>query len=172
MNFLRGTALLRSRLTRTAALLCALLPGLALGASPAAAATGSPSLDGRERTVIERINAVRADHGLAPLTTRRKLSHAADRHTARQLSRRTLSHQLPGEASLQGRLRLSAGRLPVGEVVAWAARQGSGSAAIVRNWMDSPEHRALLLSGDFRVAGIGIRTGSGGLYATVDLAAH
>lgn len=138
-------------------------------AVPAAQARSNhPKLDTRERQVIHRINAVRAEHGLARLAFGRKLSNAADRHSKRLQRSRTLSHQLPGEASLTGRLASAARAKPIGEVVFFASR-GTSSAAIVRAWMDSPGHRAVLLSTEFGRAGVGIRTGRGGLYATVDV---
>ncbi len=137
--------------------------------SPAAAQADGPSVDGRERNVIHRINQVRIDHGLRPLDLTPGLTRAADRHTRWQVRSRTLSHQLPGEKSLADRLRRPAGGALVGEVVFWASGSAR-SADLVRAWMDSPGHRATLLSGSFDRAGIGIRAGRGGLYATVDVA--
>ncbi|MBJ7472711.1 MAG: CAP domain-containing protein [Solirubrobacteraceae bacterium] len=136
--------------------------------APAAQADG-PTADGRERNVIHRINQVRADHGLRPLDLTPGLTRAADRHSRWQARSRRLSHQLPGEKSLTARLRKPAGGAKVGEVVFWSSRDAR-SARLVRAWMDSPGHRATLLSPSFSRAGIGIRTGRGGLYATVDVA--
>lgn len=149
-----------------------LLPAAAIGTAAVAAPTAhgnAPRVDGRERNIVHRINEVRIDHGLRPLDLTPGLSRAADRHSRRQARAHTLSHQLPGEADLSTRLAKAAGGKPVSEVIFW----GSGSvrsARVVRAWMDSPGHRAALLSADFTRAGIGIRTGRGGLYATVDLA--
>lgn len=148
------------------------LPAAAFGTAVIAAPTASgnaPQVDGRERNVIHRINEIRADHGLRALDLTPGLTRAADRHSGRQARSRTLSHQLPGEADLSARLRGVAGGKPVSEVIFWGDG-GVRSARIVRAWMDSPGHRAALLSSSFTRAGIGIRTGRGGLYATVDLA--
>ncbi|MDO9353090.1 MAG: CAP domain-containing protein [Solirubrobacteraceae bacterium] len=139
-------------------------------AAPAQAGANEPRLDTRERQVLHRVNAVRADHGLARLAFGRKLSRAADHHSRRSQQRRTVAHTLPGEQPLEGRLAHAARVKPIGEVIYWT-RRGASSAEIVRAWMRSPGHRALLLSPDFGRAGIGIRTGRTGLYATVDLAA-
>lgn len=161
---------LRRRLPRT--LLAAVAAGGAASAStPAPASASGAAVDGRERNVIARVNAVRADHGLAPLRTGQRISRAADRHSLRQQRAGTLSHQLPGESPLAQRLRRAVHRMPVAEVVLWSAR-GARSAEIVRAWMDSPGHRAVLLSPDFRLAGVGIRSGRGGVFATVDVAAR
>lgn len=162
----------RSR-ARTGALLTLTALGAGAGGflTPAAmAGANEPRLDTRERAVIHRVNAVRADHGLAPLSFGGRLSRAADRHARRQLRARVLGHQVGGEAPLATRLARAARVQPIGEVVYFSGR-GARSAAIVRAWMDSPPHRAVLLHPDFGRAGIGIRTGRGGLYATVDVAA-
>lgn len=147
------------------------LPVAALGVAVAAptAYGNAPRVDGRERNVIHRINEIRADHGLRALDLTGGLSRAADRHSRRQARSRTLSHQLPGEADLGARLRDVANGQPVGEVIYWGSG-GVRSSRLVRAWFDSPAHRASLLSSSFSRAGIGIRTGSGGLYATIDLA--
>ena len=136
-----------------------------------AAAAGAPRFDARERAVLARVNAVRADHGLAPFAAGGRLARAADRHSLRQQRARTLSHQLPGESPLMQRLAKAARATPVGEVVLFASG-GTSSAKIVRAWMDSPGHRSVLLSPDFGRAGIGIRTGAGGAFATMDVAAR
>ncbi len=146
-----------------AVLLCALLP-----AAPAVAG-GSPSIDARERKVIDRVNAVRADNGLPPLRLDRKLSRSADRHSRRMQKRRVLSHRLPGEASLRARLRWAVGGATVGEVIFWGSG-GARSASMVRAWMRSSSHRATLLSRRYARAGIGVRTGPGGTWATIDVA--
>lgn len=150
----------------------ALLPAAAVGATAVAAPAAhanAPRVDGRERNVVHRINQIRADHGLRALDLTSGLSRAADRHSRWQARARTLSHQLPGEANLSSRLRKAAGHDHVSEVIFWGSG-GIRSAQIVRAWMDSPGHRAALLSSSFSRAGIGIRVGRGGLYATVDLA--
>lgn len=157
----------RRRTLRRLALSVAALGTTAIAAPTAVA--NAPRVDGRERNVIHRINQVRADHGLRALDLTGGLSRAADRHSRRQARTRTLSHQLPGEPDLAARLRDVANGQPVSEVIFWGSG-GVRSARVVRAWMDSPGHRAALLSSTFSRAGIGIRTGRGGLYATVDLA--
>ncbi len=143
--------------------------GIASATAPAPALADGPQIDGRERNVVHRINQVRIDHGLRPLDLTPGLSRAADRHSRWQARSRTLSHRLPGERDLTARLRKPAGGAPVGEVIFWSTG-GSRSAQLVRAWMDSPGHRATLLSSSFSRAGIGIRAGRGGLYATIDVA--
>jgi uncharacterized protein YkwD len=151
-------------LIRTLLPVIAALAGLALTGSAHAAA-----IDGREAAVIERINAVRAQHGRSRLTLDDRLSRAADRHSRRMARARTLAHRVWGEAALGTRLRWAIGDAYAGEVIFWAS--GSvRSARIVRAWMRSPGHRHTLLSERFTRAGIGIREGRYGVYATVDVA--
>lgn len=142
-------------------------------ALPSSARAASGRVDGREAAVLKRINEVRAAHGLAPFARHRKLSRAADRHSKRMARARTLTHRVWGEGSLGDRLRWAVGGAKTGEVIYWGrARGGVRSATIVRAWMNSPGHRAILLSSGFHRAGIGIRPGSGGSYATVDVASN
>lgn len=157
-------ALVRMLLTLTAMASTLLAPGVARAAN-------SPVVDLRETAVIDRVNAIRADHGLAALSIDPRLSRAADRHSRRMARARTLAHRLAGEGRLSGRLRWAVGTANVGEVIFWG-KGGVRSAEIVRAWMNSPGHRDLLLSRRFALAGIGIRSGGGGAYATVDLASR
>ncbi|MDQ8044230.1 MAG: CAP domain-containing protein [Solirubrobacteraceae bacterium] len=164
----------RPALRRTffAAVLAASGGGAGAAALPAAAsAANTPHLDARERAVIHRINLIRKAHHLQPLIAGGRLSQAADRHSKRQLQASTLAHQLPGEASATDRVATAARTHTVGEAVYFATR-AAGSKAIVRAWMASPPHRALLLDPSFGRAGVGIRIGHGGVYATADVAAR
>jgi uncharacterized protein YkwD len=171
MSFPHPSAILRTRLrAAVVAAFAVTASSSTFVASQAHAGANEPRLDTRERQVIHRVNAVRADHGLPRLTFGGKLSKAADRHSHRSQQRRTLAHTLPGEQPLASRLAHAARVRPIGEVIYWT-RRGASSAEIVRAWMRSPGHRALLLSPEFGRAGVGIRTGRSGLYATVDLAA-
>lgn len=156
----------RRALVRTLLTFATLLTAL-VGGSPARAA--APSVDARENAVIDRINAVRAQHGLAALAIDPELSRAADHHSRRMARARTLAHRVWDEGALAGRLHWATGDARVGETLFWG-RGSARSAEMVRAWMRSPGHRALLLSSRFRSAGVGIRPGGGGIYATVDLA--
>lgn len=159
----------RRALLRTLLTITTLAAGLL--APSAAGAANSPVVDLRETAVIDRVNAIRADHGLSALAIDSRLSRAADRHSRRMARARTLAHRVGGEGGLAARLRWAVGNANVGEVIFWG-QGGVRSAEIVRAWMRSPGHRKLLLSSRFALAGIGIRSGGGGAYATVDLASR
>ena len=64
-----------------------------------------------------------------------------------------------------------ASRWVVGENLAWGSGRLATPEAIVKAWMDSPGHRANILSGRYREIGIGLtlgspRGGDGATYAT------
>jgi uncharacterized protein YkwD len=58
------------------------------------------------------------------------------------------------------------------ENIAWGSGRLATPASIVSQWMHSPGHRANILSGQFRDAGVGVAAGSprGGAGATYTLA--
>jgi uncharacterized protein YkwD len=61
----------------------------------------------------------------------------------------------------------------VGETIAFLPFASAGPADAIRTWMGSAQHRAALLSPDFRRIGVGRGSGSfggGGFVVTVDLA--
>jgi uncharacterized protein YkwD len=76
------------------------------------------------------------------------------------------SHQCPGEPALDVRLErvdyLSGGLSAwgFGENVAWGTAELATPEAIVGAWMNSPGHRANILSRDWREIGIGFSPGS------------
>jgi uncharacterized protein YkwD len=134
--------------------------------------------------VLCLINRRRAKHGLANLRRDKRLQQAAQRHTERMEGGNCLAHQCYGEASLEGRLQ-DVGYL-VGGLTSWAFAENVGwglkgrgtPRAIVNGWMASVPHRATILSGSFRDAGVGFADGSpsnaranGGVY-TVDFGAR
>lgn len=153
-----------------AALVAAIAVAAAAVLLPAgAAARNTPRLDARELAVIHRINLIRREHGLRALNASGDLGAAADRHSKRELGARTLAHQLSGEAPATSRVAAAARSKTVGEAVYYGMHK-AGSKSIVRAFMASPPHRALLLSGDYGRAGVGIRIGRHGVYATIDVA--
>jgi uncharacterized protein YkwD len=103
------------------------------------------------------INRARAAHGLPALSAERHLRRAANRHARDMVRHRYFAHQRPGGPSLSDRLR-SAGwhGSAAGEAIAWACGSSAGAASTVRAWLHSPPHRAILLSGAYRQAGVGV----------------
>ena len=121
-----------------ACVLCALSTLLVLSfatAAPAAQAA-SARVDGGERAVVRVINRARA----------------ADAHTRSMLRSDYFSH-----GAFSQRLRRYVSFRRIGETIAMATR--CSARKVVRMWLNSPPHRAVLLSRGFRRIGVGRRKG-------------
>jgi uncharacterized protein YkwD len=142
-----------------------LLPWLLAAMAIATAASPALASDGRvyrHRLLVE-INHVRAEHGLRALRTSRALHRAAQRHSSDMVSRDYFAHTSPTGSTLQHRILRSGfvywGRWWAGETLAWGTGSYGSPRATVRMWLQSPEHRAILLSSRYRLIGIGRSTG-------------
>jgi uncharacterized protein YkwD len=115
------------------------------------------SLAARRAAVACLVNRARAAAGLRGFRGHRSLSRAASRH-ARDMARgRFFGHQRVGGPSLRSRARRAGwrgGRL--GEAIAYGCGSGATPAAIVRSWLNSPPHRAILLSTRMSRMGVGV----------------
>ena len=141
---MRSVALVLSTLTTLLVLSFA-------AAAPAAQAAG-PRVDRGERAVIRAINRARASHGLRRLLTGRRLARAADAHSRNMLRANFFSH-----GAFPQRVRRYVRYRSIGETIAMTSR--CSAPAVVRMWLNSPSHRAVLLSGRFRRVGVGRRLG-------------
>jgi uncharacterized protein YkwD len=121
-------------------------------AAPAAHAAGS-RVDRGERAVVRAINAARANYGLARLSSHRRLARVADVHTRNMLAGDFFAH-----GAFSQRVRRYVRFRSIGETLAMSSR--CSARHFVRMWLNSPGHRAILLSGAYRRVGIGRRTGS------------
>jgi uncharacterized protein YkwD len=103
------------------------------------------------------INATRAANGLRALGGERHLRKAAHGHARDMVRHRYFAHQRAGGPSFGTRLRKAGwhGRA-AGEAIAWGCGTSATVASTVRAWLNSPPHRAILLSGSYHRAGIGI----------------
>jgi len=156
---------------------------LCFAAEPASAAcpgaTTAPSastLPGVKAATLCLLNERRAQAGLPALTSDRLLEDAATRFSARMVAQRFFSHDAPDGTDLGDRLRAS-GYLnelsgwSIGENIAYGTGSYATASSIVKMWMESPGHRANILSGRFRAIGMGIamgnpRSSSGATYTT------
>ena len=130
-----------------------------LACNPAAAAANRASLDRAERKVVRLVNRIRARHGLRRLRPSRPLARAASAHSGDMLRRDFLSHSSSDGTPMGRRVRRYTGADWVGENVAAVARRGSTARRVVRMWMASPGHRAILLAPNGRRIGVGRRAG-------------
>jgi uncharacterized protein YkwD len=131
---------------------------------PAAAFAGPARLDKRERAIVRGINAQRAHYGLGRVKSMRPLSRAADYHSWEMLDADYFAHESRDGGPFDVRVRRYANKRALGEALAMLGGGcGRGSAhRIVRMWMNSPGHRAILLSSAYSRVGVAKRTGSMG----------
>jgi uncharacterized protein YkwD len=129
-----------------------------------------------EQGVIARINAVRRGHGLRPLRNNGRLAAAAAYHSGDMARKGYFEHDSANGTAFWRRIeRFYPSRgfrsWTVGENLLWASNT-YGSAFAVREWMNSPPHRANILSASFSSIGIGIASGTpvgrGGATYTTD----
>jgi uncharacterized protein YkwD len=149
---------------RTVALLTSAFGCLlaAFCAVPGAASAGPARLDQRERAMIQNINHERARYGLAPVRAIKALNRAADHHSWEMLDANYFAHESRNGGSFHARVRRYVRPHALGETLAMLGGGcGRGSARqVVRMWMNSPGHRAILLSSRYRRVGVAKRVGS------------
>jgi uncharacterized protein YkwD len=153
-----------------------LLTTVVAGASPASAATVCASADGptAQASTVALANAAlclvnqeRSSRGLEPLKLNRRLTRAAVGHARDMDARGYFSHDTEGGGTFVDRIR-KVGYVPahafpsLGEDLAWGSGTLGTPRAIVQGWMESPEHRANILSTKFREAGMGVGFGDPG----------
>jgi uncharacterized protein YkwD len=115
------------------------------------------------------INAQRASNGLSALVDNPQLAAAAQAHSADMVVRGYFSHASTDGHDFSARIAAAGySGQATGENLAWGAGAQSTPAQIVAGWMNSPEHRANILSPAFVSSGIGVAEGSptGGAGAT------
>ena len=149
---------MRSVASLTLAFSCLLA---AWSVSPLTAAAGAkPRVDSKERAIVRAINRQRSRYGLAAVRTSRQLAKAADFHSWEMLDADYFAHESRDGGPFDRRVRRYADHRALAETLAMLGGCGSGSARrVVRMWMDSSGHRAVLLSSTYRRVGIGKRTG-------------
>lgn len=121
------------------------------------------------RRVVTLVNVRRVEAGLRPVRLHAAVHTAARKHSADQARMGRMTHtgsdgSNPGQRISREGYRWSA----------WGENVAMGyltPRAVMRAWMNSPGHRANILSRSFRHIGVGVRrSGNGTLYWTMDLA--
>jgi uncharacterized protein YkwD len=142
----------------------------AQAALPASVVRTCPNADAEPGTVPTQalgtatvclVNRVRSQRGLARLRVNPHLNSFATAFTRKMVSRRFFSHDVPGGPSFSQRANSSAyarsaGRMTMGENLAWATAELATPAAIVEAWLQSPGHRDNVLRPQFREIGVGV----------------
>ena len=127
------------------------------------AATAEP--EPNVRTALRcLVNATRQQHGLPALRSSARLNLAADRHSADMVARGYFAHVTPEGRSVADRVRATgylggSGDWALGEDIGWGTGSASTPASIFRAFMNSPPHRRVILSHDFREIGVGVSAG-------------
>ena len=173
----------RARCIATAAL-ATFIAGCAGGPAPATTSTRPPRTGTTEPTatrpalnvtavageMIERANASRRASGLPALARNAKLMSAAQLQADQMVKAGVMAHELPGQPYPTLRARLAAVQYSLraaGENIA----EGQRSAAEAQTtWMDSPLHRANILSLEFTEFGTGVAAARNGRLYFVQVA--
>ena len=144
---------------------------LAVPASADQADAASVRQDRVERKVLKKINKIRASHGLRTLRRSRALAASADDKSQEVARTRVVSHNAADGTPMDQRVRRYVHARMVGETIAFVPTRSRQARRVVTSWMQSPPHRAALLSPGFRRAGLGRRRGSlgGGRTAIITL---
>jgi uncharacterized protein YkwD len=163
---------------RATALLAAAVAALATPAGARASAQGAacPGADAvptaatiaqASQATLCLLNDERAVAGLRPVAEAPGLTQPSAAYSARMVAENFFAHVSPDGSTLADRLTAARyiapdGDWTVGENIAW----GQGDLATPRNitiaWMNSPGHRANILTGEFTEVGLGIVPGTPG----------
>lgn len=100
---------------------------------------------------VTKVNQARAAHGMRALRASSSLRRSSTRYSSWMLRRDYFGHLAAIRASHTFSRR--------GEVLARTGRRAPDVAQIVRQWLRSPAHRAVLLNRRYRFIGIGIGIG-------------
>jgi uncharacterized protein YkwD len=112
-----------------------------------------------EQRVLELINQERARAGLAPVSYNGALDNAAEKHAQHMSIVGKMAHEGIGDGDPGERIRAEGWRKAWGENVATGQ---TSPEQVVREWMNSPDHRRNILDPNFRTMGVGYVTAGNG----------
>lgn len=115
--------------------------------------------------VFALANRARAQAGAGRLEWDDALAEAARQHCLRMVAEGPIAHRYNGEADMAGRAGQAGAHF---DVIEENVAVGPTAAAIHDEWMNSPGHRANLLSRDVNRVGISVIAARGVLYAVAD----
>ena len=124
-----------------------------------------PASASEERELLALTNQDRAAQGLGPLAWSRELAQAAALHDARMVERNDLQHQFAGEADVATRTAQAGAHF---RSVAENIAIGPSVAALEREWLHSPRHRANILDPRMNTVGIALVRHDGQLWVVED----
>ena len=122
-----------------------LIATVSLASLPQGASAASP------RAFASKVNKARASHGLPALRASVSLRGSSRAYARWMLRRDSFGHRARIQASKRFSLR--------GEVLARTPARAPTAGQIIRAWLDSPSHRAVLLNPRYRYIGVGLARG-------------
>jgi len=135
---------------------------LTIGVAPTsgARAVGTQRLAGVEQGIVREVNRVRAAKGLRPLSVVQGLQAAAVSHSRAMLHGGFFEHESSGGRPFWERIRRTyppraSDQWLVGENLFAKSAELSPQEAVAA-WLESPAHRDILLSAQFRDVGIAV----------------
>jgi uncharacterized protein YkwD len=147
---------------RAARLVTAVLSivGLWVAAAPAGATSQAPAtaMGVLEQGVLADVNALRHQHGLGSVRFSTKLAAAARAHSLEMARRGYFGHDSANGSSFDKRIvryypLRGTHYWSVGENLLWSSPDVDAAGAL-NMWMNSPEHRRILLTGRWREIGL------------------
>jgi len=125
----------------------AVLTGLVIAALLPAA----PAAANAQRDAIDQLNKIRRSHGLSALRPSRSLHRSSTRYAEHIVSTGYFGHE--------SRIAVSSAFGRAGETLEMHSGWQPEPSLAIQGWMNSPTHRAVLLSSEFRWVGMGIAKG-------------
>jgi len=141
--------------------------GQALAAPGQQAVMAGSSIPAAAQQLFTLANQARAAAGVRLLKWDSALAASALLHCERMAAEGPIAHQYGGEPELQVRAQKAGVHF---SLIEENVALGSSSAAIHQGWLNSPGHRANLLSPQVDSVGIAVVSGRGVLYAVADYA--
>jgi uncharacterized protein YkwD len=164
----RGSKLGASLATALLACLGALAAHFATGASASSQTCHGANLhptpsnwQAVDSATLCLVNEVRIAHGLDPLHANRELRRVAASQVTTMVSRDYFSDDRPTGQTPLALVAIThypahAAEFAVGENIAWGTGSFTTPAHIVAEWMASPPHREVMLSAQYRDAGVAV----------------
>ena len=133
---------------RTLAVLLVLGVALLVGAPAQARAHGGTTLAGPAAKMYAAMNAARTRNGLKPAGVSRSLTAACTQYAETLAKNHLFQHA--------NRIRTSRAFSLVGEILARSPGSRPMIGPVVNAWIASPEHRPILLGGQYQSVGVGM----------------
>ena len=138
--------------------LVALLGAFAAPTAESGKATNRVALSSLETGVLAQLNKIRAQHGLQPVTVSARLTAAAAQHSKEMGGAGYFEHNSNDGTAFWKRISRwyasgGYGYWSVGENLLWSSPEVDPAGAL-QLWMNSPEHRANILTARWREVGI------------------